>query len=78
MSTSNQAPVFRIESVAPHAGADSLEIIKFHESGRSLMSAAAPFREGIVVKPVVGRGANYGRHFGRLILKSVSPEYLAK
>jgi len=48
--------------------------VRFYANGASLVANATHLREGVVIKPMQER---YDPHFGRVILKIVSPEYLA-
>lgn len=65
----HQSAVKRVPVV--YRGPFSKEVLLQHTSGKDY--SGSHIREGVVVQPVVER--NYGQH-GRLILKSVSPEYL--
>lgn len=59
-----------------YVGPYSKEIVLQHTSGRETISGAAMhIREGCVVRPVKERDSG---NLGRVILKSVSPEYLTR
>jgi hypothetical protein len=57
-----------------HQGAYTVAATRLLASGQSLVPGANHIREGVVIKPIEERR---DPHFGRVILKIKSPEYLA-